>query len=259
MAAAEPLYSRIHQSWKSTPLETTLHQQLKDLYSPRGSQQEVRLGRYRIDVVHRGRLIEIQHSGLGAIRDKVRILLDDHDVDVVKPLVEKKMLVRLDARQGQTVSQRWSPARGDRLGVFQELLHFANVFPHPRLRLITPLIQIEELRYPGHGRRRRWRKNDFVVQDQRITRIGESFEYRLATDLGELLPPELPEEFDTAQLSGALGVQPWQARQIAWVLKKTGATTEVGKRGNRFVYRLVKPDVGKPDRKKSRHRKRIAT
>lgn len=221
-------------------METSLHQQLKDHYTRPGARQEVRLGRYRIDVLHRGRLIEIQHSGLGAIRDKVRDLLQEHRVDLVKPLVARKQLVRLDREEGEEVSRRWSPLRGSPLGIFDELLHFASVFPHPRLRLITPLIEVEEIRFPGHGRRRRWRKNDFVVQDQKLSAIIASHQYRSHADLCRLLPRSLPEVFHTRSLAAELGIRDWQARRIAWVLRTTGAASEVGKEGNLRLYRLKK-------------------
>ena len=44
------------------------------------------------------------------------------------------------------------------LDLFEELVHFTRVFPHPRLTLEVVLVEIEEWRYPGHGRRRRWRR-----------------------------------------------------------------------------------------------------
>ncbi len=53
-------------------METSLHQQLKALYAGDHGQTEVKLGKYRIDAVVAGELVEVQHGGLGAIRDKIR-------------------------------------------------------------------------------------------------------------------------------------------------------------------------------------------
>src|SRR5580693_7785764 len=85
-----PLQSRL----RKTSMETSLHRQLKALYCAEASSQEVRVDGYRIDAVVRGRLIEIQQGSLAALRDKVRTLLDNYDVTVVKPLVARKLLVR---------------------------------------------------------------------------------------------------------------------------------------------------------------------
>ena len=73
-------------------METSLHRQLKDVYADPGARLEAPLGNYRIDVVRDGELIEIQHGSLAAIRDKVRDLLRDHRVLVVKPIVRRKQL-----------------------------------------------------------------------------------------------------------------------------------------------------------------------
>ena len=65
-------------------METTLHRQLKDEFCDPGSEIEVKLGRYRIDVVNGKRLIEIQRSGLSSIRDKIADLLNlGYTVDAV--------------------------------------------------------------------------------------------------------------------------------------------------------------------------------
>ncbi len=221
-------------------METTLHRQLKDYFRQSDSQLEVRLGRYRIDVVNGNRLVEIQRSGLASIRSKVQKLLEDgHVVDVVKPLIRRKRLVKLDSIDGRQVDRRWSPKKGTVLSIFDELLYFTRVFPHPNLTLITPLIDIEEIRYPGQGKRRRRKKDAFQVKDQKILEMGEMVSYSTVRDLHQLLPAELPRKFDTAELAKVLCVPRWQAQQIAYVLRKTSAAIETGKRGNAIVCRLA--------------------
>ena len=221
-------------------METTLHRQLKDYFRQSDSQLEVRLGRYRIDVVNGNRLVEIQRSGLASIRSKIQKLLEDGNVvDVVKPLIRRKRLVKLDSINGREVDRRWSPKKGSVLTIFDELLYFTRAFPHPNLTLITPLIDIEEIRYPGQGKRRRRKKDAFQIKDQKILEMGEMVRYESVRDLHQLLPAGLPKNFDTAELAGALNVPRWQAQQIAYVLRKTSAAIETGKRGNAIVCRLA--------------------
>ena len=94
-------------------LETTLHKQLKDEFCDPDAELEVKLDRYRIDVVSGDRLIEIQRSSLSSIRDKIQRLLKlGFTVDVVKPLVTRKRLVKLNKKGGSVVDSRWSPKRG---------------------------------------------------------------------------------------------------------------------------------------------------
>ena len=111
-------------------MATSLHQQLKEHYAGESGELEVAHGKYRIDAVRDGLLIEIQHGGLSAIRDKVRKLCKKDDVLVVKPIIGRKRLIKLDAQGGEVVSQRWSPKRGAIADLFHELVHFTRAFPH---------------------------------------------------------------------------------------------------------------------------------
>ncbi len=221
-------------------METTLHRQLKAEFCEPGSRIEVKLGKYRIDVVSGKRLIEIQRSSLSSIRDKTsKLLKAGYTVDVVKPLVVRKRLIKLDKKGGTEVDRRWSPLRGNMLDLFDELIYFTRVFPHPNLTLIAPMIQIEEIRYPGHGRRRRKRGEDFIVQDRQILELEDACFFRTVQDLQSLLPDSLPKVFDTKQLSEALSVPRHQAQKIAYVMRKTGAAIEIGKQGNSVLCRLA--------------------
>ncbi|MDA1230565.1 MAG: hypothetical protein O2856_07315, partial [Planctomycetota bacterium] len=67
-------------------MATALHKQLKSHYVAAEDRHEVVVDQYRIDAIDkRGRLIEIQCASLAAIRDKVRHLVESHQVIVVKP------------------------------------------------------------------------------------------------------------------------------------------------------------------------------
>ncbi len=221
-------------------METTLHRQLKEHFCEPGARVEVKLGRYRIDVVNGDRLVEIQRSGLAAIRDKVnKLVCDGYRVDVVKPLVARKRLVKLTSADGIETSRRWSPLKATMLDIFDELMYFTRVFPHPNLRMLVPLIDVEEIRYPGHGRRRRKRRGDFEIKDRLMLDIHETRVFTGVMDLQALLPGDLPKKFDTKELAEGLAIDRHQAQRIGYVLRKTGVAKECGKRGNAIVYRLV--------------------
>lgn len=218
-------------------METSLHQQLKAHYAGDDGEIEVRRGRYRIDVVRDGLLIEVQHGGLSAIRDKIQKLCEKEKVLVVKPIVTRRRIIKLDKQDGNVVSRRWSPKRGTPADLFDDLVHFTRAFPHKRLTLEVPLVEVEELRYPGHGRRRRWRKNDHVVADQLLASVGETFRFKRAADLWDLVPGHLPQEFDTAELAEAIGSPRWVGQRAAYCLREMGAVRQVGKRKGAWLYR----------------------
>jgi hypothetical protein len=217
-------------------METSLHRQLKQRYATEGALMEQRVGGYRIDVVRGQQLIEIQLSSLSAIRDKIAVLVKKHDVLVVKPIVVRKHLIKRKREGGRVVSRRRSPKQRTLLDVFEELVHFTRVFPHRRLTLEVLLVEIEEYRYPGHGRRRWRRDNDHQVEDQHLVEVHGAHEFRLATDLNRMLPAGLPQPFHTGQLAEGLGIERWEAQRMAYCLRKTGALEQVGKLRGAWLY-----------------------
>lgn len=223
-------------------METSLHRELKRLYAdPDDVRVEVRHGRYRIDAMCGDELVEIQHGSLAAIRDKIRTLLADHCVRVVKPIVASKLLVKRSCKQGKIIDRRLSPKRQTLLAFFDELVYFTKVFPHPRLTLDVLLVDVEEWRYPGHGRRRRWRADDYVVEDRKLCAVVDSCHLTTAADLRRLLDCDLPAVFHTADLATTLGVPRHFAQRIAYCLREMGAARPVGKSGNMHLYEWSRP------------------
>jgi hypothetical protein len=155
---------------------------------------------------------------------------------VVKPLIVRKQLVRLARRGGKELSRRLSPKQATVLDLFHELVYFSRVFPHPRLTLETLLVEVEERRYPGHGRRRRWRRDDHIVEDQRLTAVVGVERFQTAADLLRLIPAGLCEPFHSGDLAKALGIQRWIAQRIVYCLRQTGAAVHCGKSGNARLY-----------------------
>ena len=219
-------------------METTLHRQLKELYADGEARFEAPVAGFRIDVVSGGQLVEIQHGSLAAIRDKVASLVKAHRVLVVKPVVIRKRIINHATQGGPVLSSRLSPRRGTVLDLFHELIYFTRVFPQQNLCLEVPLVDLEELRHPGHGQRRRWRRRDHQVADQRLVKIHHIYRFRTGRDLARLLPAELPTPFHTGQLAEGLAVPRWVAQQIAYCFREMHLCEEVGKQGNTRLYRL---------------------
>jgi hypothetical protein len=217
-------------------METSLHRELKQHYAAATGLVEQRIGRYRIDVIRDRQLIEIQLASLTAIRDKIAALVKKHDVLLVKPIIICKHLIKLRRAGGRIVSRRRSPKKRTLLDLFDELVHFTRVYPHRRLTLEVPLIEIEEHRYPGHGRRRWRRDNDHLVEDQHLLQIHEVHQFRTAADLCRMLPGNLPRPFHTGQLADGLSVERWIAQRMAYCLRHIGAIQQVGKLRGAWLY-----------------------
>jgi hypothetical protein len=218
-------------------MESTLHRQLKELYADDASEIEVRHGRYRIDVVSGDELIEIQQSSLSAIRNKVRTLLDEHLVVVVKPVVRRRLLVKYKRQGGRETERRYSPKRGSMLDLFAELIYFIGVFPHERLALDVVLIDVEEHRYPR--KKKRFNRSAWKADDQRLVEVCEIHRLRTSADLLSLVNCRLPSPFHSGDLAKQLDIDRGSARQIAYCFRNMGAAQQVGKQGNTLLYELV--------------------
>lgn len=222
-------------------METSLHRQLKSLYSAEPDGQEVRIESFRIDAVHQGRLIEIQQASLGAIRPKIRRLLERHDVTVVKPLVAHKLLVRRKKAGGKIVSMRHSPKRETIADLFADLVYFVDVFPHPRLTLEVVLTRVEEHRVAAP--KKWWRGPDFRVTDRILVGIEGRVTLKDTADLLRLLPEGLGDSFTTEEIARLAPMPRWLAQKMAYCLRKMGAIEPHGKRGNSWLYRALPPAV----------------
>ena len=220
-------------------METSLHRELKRHYAGADGRTEVRIGKFRVDAVASDsqgqRLIEIQHGPLWVIRDKIRTLTRRHRVRIVKPIVGRKRLVKVNRKGGRIVDERMSPRQGKLLELFDELVYFTRAFPHRNLAIEALLVDIEETRYPRPNRRRPWRKQ-FTVDDQRLLEIRQSLVIASAGDLMQLVDCPLSPTFGTAHLAEALDIERWRAQRIAYVLRESGAIAAVGKRRGAWMY-----------------------
>ncbi|MFO1066042.1 MAG: hypothetical protein U0892_19445 [Pirellulales bacterium] len=221
-------------------METQLHYQLKQAYASTADQTEVTVGSYRIDAVAKnGELIEIQHASLGALRDKTRKLLaseEQYRLRIVKPIIARKWIVTLDADTMLPLRRRMSPKRGEVMDVFMDLVHFAKLFPHPRLALDVVLVDAEEIRTPKL--KHRFRRKNYIIEEQRLLDIIETVSLKRSTDLYRLMPKlKLPKQFDSGMLAEQIGRPRWFAQKVAYCLMHCGVVDEAGKSGNSRLYR----------------------
>ena len=218
-------------------MESSLHKELKQLYAPGEEFTEVLVDGYRIDAIADGRLIEIQAASLSSLVPKVKQLLEVHELTVVKPLAAKKFIIKRKSVKGAILSERFSPKKESVLSLFDELVHFGKIFPHPNLRIEVLLTEQKEVRVP-QKKRRRYSK-DYRVISRELTAIQSRISVETALDLIGLLPACPDEPFTTQQLSKSCNIPRWLAQKIAYCLRHAGGIVQDGKAGNAFVYRYA--------------------
>ena len=215
-------------------METSLHRSLKEQYATGGDgRPEVVIRGFRVDAVDdAGRLIEVQSGPLGPLRGKLRRLLPEHRIRIVKPVPLRRRIVRRARIDGQDLSARCSPWRGVLHDVFDDLMGVVRVFPHSNLDIEILGVTIDEVRVP------RRRRPGFTIADRRLGAIHETTSLVHAGDLWSLLPDgcDGAKPFTTHDLAEQLGRPLWFAQRVAYCLRLTGAARVVGKSGNRLIY-----------------------
>ena len=213
--------------------EKPLHAALKRWYAGDGDRVEDPVDGFVIDLVRDGMLIEIQTRGFSAMRRKLTTLLDRHAVRLVHPVAVEKWIVKLDG-SGEVASRRRSPKRGATVDVFAELASFPELITHPNFALEVLLIREEEIRtFDGA---RGWRRGGWVIEERRLLEVVDRLVVDSPGALAALLPSELPGEFTTADLAGALRRRRRLAQQMTYCLRRVGVIRMVGKDGNAIVY-----------------------
>ena len=215
-------------------MESSLHRQLKEIRGTgTGGRVEVDVGGYRVDAVGGdGGLVEVQTGATGPLRSKLRRLLEWHRVTVLKPVIVRRRVVRRSAVGGPDLSSRWSPSRGSRLDVFDDLVGLGPLLSEPGLRLEVWEVDAAEVR---SARRRR---PGYAVVDRELIEVRGVTEAS-GVGLWRLIPGDWGGEFTTADLAAATGRPEDFARRVAYCLRHAGAAEVVGKRGNRWVYTRI--------------------
>jgi hypothetical protein len=212
--------------------EKSLHASMKRWYSQPGDKIEKKVDGFIIDIVRDGQLIEIQTGNFSQIRRKLVYLLRDHQVHLVHPIPIEKWIVR-QTPEGEVIGRRRSPKRGKVVDIFPELVRIPNVVMHPHLIIEVLLTRQEEIRRKnGKGRRSR----TWSVFDHRLLEVVDGVTLATLGDFESLIPDSLKRPFTNRDLAGALERPLNIAQTMTYTLRRIGAVSEVGKRGNAILY-----------------------
>lgn len=227
------------QAHVGTLREKPLHAALKRWYSIEGDRIEEPVDGFVVDIVRGDTLIEIQTRSFSSMKRKLARLLDAHRVRLVYPVPVEKWIVKLD-EDDEVLSRRKSPKRGMVADLFGELVSFPDLIDHPGLSIEVLMIQEEEVR--RFEPNKAWRRKGWVIDERRLIQVVDRALFDSPASLGALLPGDLPEEFDTAQLAEGLGCNRRLAQQMTYCLRHAGAIEMAGKEGNAILYRRAAHD-----------------
>lgn len=216
--------------------EGPLHAALKRALALPGDRLEVPVGRFVIDLVRAdGELVEVQTGGFGPLSAKLDALLDEHRFRIVYPVAARRRIVRVDA-EGEVLSTRASPRRGDALELFDRLVSFPSLVSHPHLTLEVVLVAEDHVRAPAPVRGRRRTRDP---GQRRLVDVLGRVEVADSEGLLALLPPLPAEPFTTRELAAALGCRALLAARVAYCLRALGLLVPDGKRGRAPLHRTT--------------------
>ncbi len=214
--------------------EKSLHAALKQRYAQPGDRFEERVDGYIVDLHHGDCCIEIQTRRLGAIKRKLKALLEHHHVRVVYPIAREKWIVHLAVRSGRVTSRRKSPRKGKLLDLFDELVSIADLFLDANLSLDVVMTREEEVRRPdGKGS---WRRKGQSIDDRRLLQVLETVRFESSRDFHRFLPPNLPQRFSNAYLAECGAMSIYTARKVTYCLRKMGLIHKVGRDGRQLLF-----------------------
>lgn len=214
-------------------MESSLHRELKARYGADAGACEVRLDGFRADALAAdGTWIEVQSGPLGPLREKLRGLLPNRPVTVVKPVVVERRIVRRRTPDGPDLSARRSPRRGMLWDVFDDLIGLARLFPRDGLRIDVLGVAIDEVRLPAR------RRPGYRVADRLLREVRATCRLDRADDLWRLLPGEVARggPFTTRELAAWLRRDRPFAQRVAYCLRHAGAAEVRSKLGNSLLY-----------------------
>ena len=213
--------------------ERSLHAKIKELYNTPGSEVEVKVDGFVIDVVRGNLLIEIQTRKFSAIKDKLFKLMKNHQVRLVYPIAHEKWVVRQN-KNGEVIGRRKSPKKMGFLHIFEELVSIPTFIIHSNFELEVLLTREEEIRVnDGKGS---WRRKGWSSLDRTLVDIVDRRLYSKPEDFLRMIPNTIEEPFTTKTLAETLKIPRRLVQKMVYCMRKMEILKITGKEGNAHLY-----------------------
>lgn len=218
--------------------EKTLHAVLKRYIEPNDNCQEIGVGSFVADIFNENGIIEIQTRDFNRLRKKLAYFLNEHIVTIVYPIPATKWLIWVDPETGEATKQRKSPKTGSKYQAFRELYKIKLLLTNPNLRLRLMFLDMKEYRYLNG-----WSK-DKKKGSSRCERIPVALKDEIhinrPQEYKKLIPDTLCDSFSSADFAKAAGISKHAASTALNVLHYVGAVERAGKKGNNYLYNIIK-------------------
>ena len=216
--------------------ECSLHSEIKKVYSFPGDQFEVKLGNYIVDILRENLIIEVQTKNFSALKEKLQVLTEKHQVRLVYPLPEKKWITQV-TKDHIVLNTRKSQKKGRLTDLFRELVMIPHMIGEENFSLEVLLIDEEEVRCDdGKGS---WRRRGVSIKERKLLKVNDRILFQTKADYLKILPEDLKEDFTNRELAKITKISIRTARQITYCLRKSGVIQLAGKRGRELIFQKI--------------------
>lgn len=198
--------------------EKLLHRTLKFYFEPDESKHEVEFLDYVCDVYNDEGITEIQTRNFAAIRAKLERFLEVERVTLIYPIVENKLICKIDEETGESLQPRKSNKRGVLYDALAELSMIRSVIPNDNLTVqILMLDAVETRRLRGNIRvgRKRTQKIDLIP-----TVLNSSVSLKSQDDYRLFVPDCLEDGFSRSEFEKATGLSSYDSHGALMLLLK---------------------------------------
>ncbi|MFX1374752.1 MAG: hypothetical protein ACFFA0_02965 [Promethearchaeota archaeon] len=216
--------------------ETTLHSDLKWLYSESDDQLERKVEDFVIDIVKNDLLIEIQIKNFSKIRNKLAKLLQNNNVKLVHPIIQDKWIIDLDTQLNRIIRRRLSPKHCSSINIFEELIRIPSMISYPNFTIEIILVQIEEIREKSGNRS--WGRKGWSIYDKKLIRVIDRKQFKKPHDFLCFIPKDLETPFTNLELAYSMKKPLILAQKMCYCLRKMGILKLIGKKGRFYLYNL---------------------
>jgi hypothetical protein len=216
--------------------EFSFHSEIKKAYSLPGDQFEVRLGNYIVDILRENLVIEVQTKNFSALKEKLQVLTENHQVRLVYPLPENKWVTYV-TKDHIVLNSRKSPRKGRLTDLFRELVMIPQFIGEANFSLEVLLVDEEEVRCDdGRGS---WRRRGVSIIERKLLKINNRILFQTKADYLKMLPEGLNQLFTNRELAKLANISLRTARQITYCLRKGEAVRLAGKNGRALVFQKI--------------------
>jgi len=209
--------------------ERSVHAVLKRYYGNEAA-SELPLAGFVADILTDRGVVEIQTHNLRLLRRKLEAFLTLMPVTVVHPVALRHRTIRIDLETGEVEKPRTLPRKGSVYEAFIELASIRDLLVHPNLRIVLPLIIVDDIRV-----KRPLKKGSRLV-DRTPSDLIDEIVIESPGDYRRFVPDDLPDPFTSEDFAEAAGIHRSLAQSFLLVADHLGLFARIGKTGNAWLY-----------------------